>query len=116
MSTALVTRRNFYGLFELDASGIVIYSRMEGESSADRTPPEFNGRNFFFDAAPFRNAGELKRIVDDFRACGAPAKSAMFVCDYEDGPEQVRVLLARMCEQLDHKRTKSILLHIRRGL
>jgi hypothetical protein len=43
-----------------------------------------------------------------------PASSVTFVCEYEDGPEQVRVLLARMCGQSDNKRTKSILMHIRK--
>ena len=114
MSATLLTRQNFYGLFQLDASGAVEYSRMEGEGKADRPHLEFDGRNFFLDAAPFLNAEELKRIVDDFRASKVPATSVTFVCDCEDGPEQVRVLLARMCEQSDNKRTKSILMHIRK--
>jgi hypothetical protein len=114
MSATLLPRQNFYGLFQLDTSGTVTYSRMEGEGKADRPPTEFDGRNFFLDAAPFLNAEELKRVVDDFRASAVPAASVTFVCEYEDGPEQVRVLLARMCEQSDNKLTKSILMHIRK--
>jgi len=114
MSATLLPRQNFYGLFQLDASGAVEYSRMEEKGKADRPHTEFDGRNFFLDAAPFLNAEELKRVVDDFRASAMPAASVMFVCDYEDGSEQVRVLLARMCEQSDNKRTKSILMHIRK--
>lgn len=115
MSATLLARQTFYGLFELDSSGTVMYSRMEGEGPADRPHPEYDGRNFFLDAAPFLNAGELKRVVDDFRASDAPVTSVIFTCVYEDGPEQVRVLLARMRVQTDNKRTKSILLHIRKG-
>ena len=115
MSATLPARQNSYGLFQLDASGTVEYSRLEGEGQADRPHPEFNGRNFFLDTAPFLNAKELKRVVDDFRASGALATSVTFVCEYEDGPEQVRVLLARMHGRADDRRTKSILLHIRKG-
>ncbi len=114
MSATLLPRQTFYGLFQLDASGTVEYSRMEGEGKADPPHPEFDGHNFFLDAAPFLNVEELKRVVDDFRASGVPAASVTFVCDYEDGPEQVRVLLARLCEQSDNRRTKSILMHIRK--
>lgn len=116
MDTGPQTRHRMYGLFEIDAAGTVTYSRLEGESQAQRPHPELDGRNLFSEAAPFLNAEELRRVVNEFRAGNAPAKSITFTCLYEDGQaEQVRVLLARMREQSGAGHTKSVLMHIRKG-
>lgn len=111
MSTAAMTGQKLYGLFEVDGGDTVLYSRPEGGGQAwgPRT-----GHNFF-EAAPILNAEELRRVVDDFRRSGAPAKSVAFTCLYEDGPEHVRMLMARMREDSDMSHVKSTLIHIRKA-
>ena len=113
MSAQVLAGQKVYGLFELDDDNTVLYSRLDDDGGAALPSAGFNGQDFFR-AAPFLNAEELRQAVDDFRASGAPARSVTFTCHYEDGPEQVKVLLARLRERSDAGRTKSILAHIRK--
>ncbi len=108
--------RKLYGLFELDSAGTVLYARVE----PDGTPrpgaaPDYTGRNFYTEVAPFRNIAEFKNQFDEFKRGAQPAHSMGFTCDYEDGPLLVRVLLARIRERSQADATKSILVHIRRA-
>ncbi len=115
-SLEAVPVRKLYGLFELDPAGTVLYARVE----PDGTPrpgaaPDYTGRNFYTEAAPFRNVAEFRGQIDAFNRGSQPAHSLSFTCDYEDGPLLVRVLLARIRERSQADATKSILVHIRRA-
>ena len=104
-----------FGLFELDAAGTVLYTRLEREGgAAPGGAPDYTGRNFYTEVAPFRNVVEFRSRVDGFSRGSQPAHSMDFTCDYEDGPLLVRVLLARMREHSQTDVTKSVLVHIRR--
>ena len=104
-----------YGLLELDSDGTVLYSRVEMDGSgAGKPAPDLTGLNFFTEVAPFKNVGEFQRQLDLFGRGQQPASSLDFVCQYDDGPLAVRVLLARIRERSDQHTTKSILVHIRR--
>ena len=107
----------FYGLLELDAAGIVLYSRVEGDGrrAAAVRAPDATGRNFYTEVATFRNVGEFRRLLEAFSKGSQAASSADFVCDYEDGPLPVRILLARIRERMELDVTKSILVHIRKA-
>ena len=108
--------RKLFGLVELDAAGTVLYTRFEADGA---TPaggvPDYMGRNFYTEVAPFRNVAEFKDMLDNFSRGSQPAHSTDFTCDYEDGPVFVRVLLARIRERFQADTTKSILVHIRRA-
>ena len=105
----------FYGLVELDAAGTVLYSRIERDGSGARRPgPDLTGLNFYTEVAPFRNVAEFRSQVDSFSRGQQPASSLDFICEYEDGPLTVRVLLARIRERAEQDTTKSILAHIRK--
>lgn len=106
-----MTGQKLSGLFEIDGGDTVLYSRPEGEAQA--WGPH-TGHNFF-EAAPILNAEELRRVVDDFRQSDVPARSVVFTCLYEEGPEEVRVLMARVREGSEERRTKSTLLHVRKS-
>ena len=109
-------REKFYGLVELDASGMVLYSRVERDgSSAGATTPDLTGRNFYTEVAPFRNVAEFRQQLEDFGRGRQPATSLDFTCQYDDGPLTVRVLLARIRERSELSTTKSVLVHIRKA-
>ena len=107
--------RKLYGLIEIDPAGTVLYTRFEGEAAASFASLDAAGRNFYTEVAPFKNVGEFRQQLDDFRKGSQPAQSIDFTCHYEDGPLPVRILLARIRERSERDVTKSILVHIRRA-
>ncbi|MCA1564407.1 MAG: hypothetical protein LC803_01870 [Acidobacteria bacterium] len=111
MSVALLTAQELFGLFELDAAGTVLYYRIEPSGAS----PDMAGHNFYEEVAPFENVEEFRRCVTRFTRGAEPADSFKFDCRYEDCVQPVKVLLARISERVYHDRTKSVLVHIRRG-
>jgi hypothetical protein len=115
MSTSLLNQQKLFGLFELDAEGNVLYSRLEPEGDGNNGgTPNVAGRNFFETLAPFGNVEELRRRVNNFAQSEGQADNFHFSCQSPDGPLLVKVLLARISERADGARTKSILVHIRK--
>lgn len=112
MSASLLTTQELLGLFELDAAGKVLYYRMDAAS----TSPDMIGHNFYDEVAPFENVEEFRQCVTDFTQGAKAADSFDFDCRYEDSDHPVRVLLARICERVNRNVTKSVLVHIRRGV
>lgn len=115
MSTSLTSQQKLFGLFELDAAGTVLYSRIEPDGRSSRPGLGLAGTNFFREVAPFGNAEELRQRIDRFTRGPSPADSFNFVCQYDNGPQPVRVLLTRVRERSSREKTKSVLLHIRKA-
>lgn len=115
MGVSLLTGQRLFGLFELDAAGTVLYSRVETEGRAGEAQPDVAGRNFYEEVAPFGNVEEFRSRVMQFTHGGSPADSFHFNCLYDGAAMPVRVLLARIRERTSHDRTKSVLVHIRKG-
>ncbi len=119
MSATLLGEQKLFGLFEIDDAGTVLYSRIEpdGEPRRDTaaTVPDVAGRNFYEEVVSFENVEEFRRRVTQFALSTSPADNFYFDCRYEGAELPVRVLLARVRERVNHERTKSVLLHIRRG-
>ena len=108
--------RKLFGLVELDAAGTVLYSRFESDGALPAgSAPDNTGRNFYTEVVPFSNVVEFRSQLDRFSRGSQPALSFVFTCDYEDGPLQVKVLLARIRERPQADETKSVLVHIRRA-
>jgi hypothetical protein len=106
----------FYGLVELDAAGTILYSRVEQDgASSSLLAPDLTGRNFYTEVAPFGNVGEFRRQFELFSLGQEPAGSFDFICEYDDGPLTVRVLLARIRERSEQNLTKTILVHMRKA-
>lgn len=114
MSATATTRQKLLGMFELDSSNTVRYSRFEGEGRvADPAAPDICGASLFDAAQPFSNSEEFRRRINSFRSNGAHADSFDFTFDYEDGPLPVRVLMARVRESSEADSAKSVLIHVR---
>jgi|GEM_PF-2867119 len=114
MSATVTTRQKLLGMFELDSSNTVTYSRFEGEGRvADPAAPDIRGASLFEAAKPFSNAEEFRRRINSFRSNGAHADSFDFTFEYEDGPVSVRVLMARVRESSEADSAKSVLIHVR---
>jgi hypothetical protein len=114
MSAFVIVEQKFFGLVELGTDGTVLYSRIESD---DRLFPATNitGRNFYSEVAPFHNVEEFHECLVSFLRSPQQANSFLFDCQYEDGPVQVKVLLARVRERSEENVTKSMLVHIRKA-
>jgi hypothetical protein len=114
MSASITDQQKLFGLFELDPAGNVLYARMEPDGDGKGTAPGVAGHNFFETVAPFENAEDLRRRISSFTRSDGQADNFHFTCNFGNGPVLVKVLLARIREQSNGERTKSILLHIRK--
>ena len=112
MSASLLTAPELLGLFELDDDGKVLYYRMDSAG----TSPDMTGHNFYDEVAPFENIEEFRQCVTDFTQGAKAADSFDFNCHYDGSDHPVRVLLARISERVNRHNTKSVLVHIRRGV
>lgn len=112
MSASLLAAQELLGLFELDALGKVLYHRMDSPG----TSPDMTGHNFYDEVAPFENVQEFRQYVADFTQGEKAADSFDFDCHYSDAEHPIRVLLARIFERVNLNKTKSVLVHIRRGV
>ena len=112
MSISLSAAQELLGLFELDDSGKVLYYRMDSAG----TSPDMTGHNFYDEVATFDNVEEFRQCVTDFTHGGKAADSFNFDCRYQGSDHPVRVLVARIRERVNRNNTKSVLLHIRRGV
>lgn len=114
MSATTHPRQKLFGMFELDSSNRVVYSRFEDDAKGEiKRAPDVNGASLFEAGAAFSNADEFRRRINVFRSNGAHADSFDFTFEYEDGPMPVRVLLARVSESSERGSTKSVLIHVR---
>ena len=112
MSASLLIAQELLGLFELDDDGDILYYRMDSTG----TSPDMTGHNFYDEVAPFENVAEFRRCVTDFTRGAKAADSFDFDCHYDGSDHSVRVLMARICERVNRNDTKSVLVHIRRGV
>ena len=116
MSASLLTLQELLGLFELDDAGKILYYRTDSAGTLPGTLPDMIGHNFYDDVAPFQNVDEFRRCVTDFTRGAKAADSFEFDCHCDGCDHPVRVLLARIREHVDRTHTKSVLVHIRRGV
>jgi hypothetical protein len=113
-ASVLYQQQCLFGLFELDATGNVLYSHIEPDADGHAVASDMAGHNFFDEVAPFENAEELRWRIARFTKGDGQADNFHFTCHLENGPLLVKILLARICERSNGKHTKSILLHIRK--
>jgi hypothetical protein len=114
MSTSLIPTQRPLGLFELDAEGTILFSRLEPDGrSGDGRGAELAGRNFYEEVAAFENADELRRRIKGFLRGGGQADSFDFTSRSGGEAVPLRVLLARVRERSDGGRTAALILHLR---
>jgi hypothetical protein len=114
MSVSVMPAQELFGLFELDPAGTVLYYRIDQNGPPGRTLPDLAGQNFYDEVAPFENVQELRGCVTDFVRGSKVVDSFYFNGRYAGSTHSIRVLLARICEQVNRNNTKSVLVHLRR--
>jgi hypothetical protein len=115
MSVSVRTAQELLGLFELDDAGKVLYYRKDsGTEPNGGTPPDIVGHNFYNEVAHFENVDEFRRCVTEFISSATAADSFDFECRYGSSAQRIKVLLARICESVNRKNTKSILMYLKR--
>src|SRR5881394_789980 len=106
MNISTAIEAELFGLFELDASGTVLYHRVDPVPDPPTEPLNLAGRNFFDEVAPFENTEEFRRCVTRFNSSDKFADSFTFDCRFDGNGQPVRVLLARIREAGDGGNTK----------
>lgn len=93
------TSQSLCGLFEVDSTGTVLYSKVESDGVFDTRNSGFNGLNFYDEVLPFKNVGEFRRHLDFFTGGVDSVGNFNFTCCFDDGSEQVKVRLVRVSER-----------------
>ena len=116
MNSMVITQQKLFGLLELNDEGTVVYSRINGGDDVHGFASDIKGLNFYTEVAPFKNIRKFQQCLDNFRRGSEQAETISFICEYDDGPVPVRVLMARIRERAGNDATKSILVHIRKAV
>lgn len=114
MSATTIEVRDFFGLFELDDAGTVLYSRVDHGGSNGTNGSNLTGHNFFKEILPCENREELKRRIRRFVTSEVQVDNFIFNCRINNDSMVVRIMLARISERTGGEKTKSILVHIRK--
>lgn len=116
VGTAVEIAQNIFGVYELDAGGVVLYSRaaLPKEAHDNSKFTSQVGRNFFDDIIKFDNAGDLRRRIEIFMLNQQSVESFHFTCRAAEQAVQTRIMLVRISERSEYGRAKSIIMDIRK--
>ncbi len=109
-----LTSHSLFGLFEVDSSGTILYSKIESGGIFDNRKTALNGLNFYDEVLPFKNVDEFRRRLDYFVVGGEAVGNFNFNCQFDDGSQQVKVRLVRVSEREFDGRAKLTIVDIRR--
>ena len=115
MRNSLLDRQKLFGLFELDAVGTVLYSRIESDGDRSVAGPNVAGHNFFDEVIPFENVEEFRERINSFTHSDGQVSNFNFICQLNNESLSIRVLLARIRERSNGDSTKSVLVNIRKA-
>lgn len=104
MTNALL---NLFGLYELDQTGKIKYSRSENVENVV-------GLNFFDEVASFNNVEEFRRRFCRFAGGFDTAEKFTFICQFDEHPLSVKVLLTQVSEREYDANDRLIIVDIRR--
>src|SRR5829696_1306547 len=68
MSATTFQQPELLGLFELDESGTILYSRVESSPALGETFSDPTGKNFFKEIAMFADADAMRKKLSGFRS------------------------------------------------
>lgn len=108
------TATEIFGLFELDAAGTVMYSRIDPNSSNVSPLTDLIGRNFFDDIAASEEIAELRRRFRFFAKGTDAAEKFTFTYLSEQQPVNVKVLLTQVSQRDYDRQKKMIIVDIRK--
>ncbi len=103
-----------FGLFELDPTGTVVYSRIDPQINYLKTSESLVGRNFFDEIAPSESGAEIQKRFRCFAKGSEPAEKFTFTCFSDQSPVEVKVMLTQISQREYDERGKLIIVDIRR--
>lgn len=103
-----------FGLYELDDSGNVLYSRMHDRQHLAGSNGRAVGQNFFLEVAKFENREDLRQHFRRFVAGTSPADNFKFECLFGSRTVRTRIFMTRGHES-DSERTAGIVIMDIRG-
>ncbi len=109
-----LTSKDLSALFELDADGIVHYSRLRRNRELFEPEPDAVGHNFFDEIAGLENVDEFRRRFRYFVKGTNSIENFNFDFRFEENAVPVRVMLVRVSENGYDENTRLIIVDIRK--
>lgn len=103
-----------FGLFELDDTGKVLYSRSHQPERRDSDATSAVGMDFFSEVANFENSGDLRDRFRRFLASRSPADNFCFDCLFGDRSVRTRISMIRGHEADAQRSAGIVIMDIRR--
>jgi photoactive yellow protein len=94
--TSILTSNNLFGVFELDKSGTIHYFGAGQNGTLHMSEPDLAGRNFFYDAASFKNIDEFQWRFKSFVSTSAASDSFDFKFKFYERAAKVKVMFLRV--------------------
>ncbi|MGC2235721.1 MAG: hypothetical protein WA584_06145 [Pyrinomonadaceae bacterium] len=101
-------------LLELDAEGMVHYSRLRRNKELFEIEPDAVGHNFFDEIAGFENVDEFRRRFRYFVKGSNSIENFNFDFRFEENEVPMRVMLVRVSENGYDENTRLIIVDIRK--
>lgn len=101
---------SYVGIFELDTTGTVLYSR-----KPQPTAEHLVGQDFFEQVADFENAQDFRRRFRNFISSHNFKENFSFLCRSMQGNVPVRVLMLRAKENSQSQSNDIVILDIRKN-
>ncbi|MGI9034751.1 MAG: hypothetical protein ACR2GD_01815 [Pyrinomonadaceae bacterium] len=110
-----LTPQNLFGVYELDASGAVLYYKGTNDRQADDSATaNLTGCDFFDEIGCFQNVKEFQRRFKNFAADSHPADTFDFNFYLNEQALPVKVKMVRVRERHDSENTNLIIVDIRK--
>ena len=109
-----LTAKDLGGLFELEADGTVVYSKLRKNKEAFETEPSVVGHNFFEEVAAFENIDEFRNRFRYFVKGSSSIENFNFDFRYENNKMPARVMLVRVNENGFDRQGNLIIMDIRK--
>lgn len=96
---------NFYGFYELDTDGSILYadninSENSEDMSSDMSSENLVGQNIFNSVLRFQNVDELKQNFQSFVSSGQTTTSFVFNAKTDEAIVSLKVMLVRVWQNL----------------
>ncbi|HEY0429997.1 MAG TPA: hypothetical protein VGC76_19590 [Pyrinomonadaceae bacterium] len=110
----VLTAKDLGGLFELDAEGTIIYSRLRKNKEMFETEPGVVGHNFFDEVAAFENVDDFRRRFMYFVKGSSSIENFNFDFRFEENAVPMRVMLVRVSENGFGSSARLVIVDIRK--
>jgi hypothetical protein len=111
---AALTAKDLGGLFELDADGTVVYSRLRRNKVLFDPEPGAVGCNFFDEVAAFENVEDFRRRFRYFVKSTHSIENFNFDFRFEENAVPMRVMLVRISETDHNENARRVIVDIRK--